>query len=24
MHRRERELLGAAAPARLWKGLLPA
>jgi probable rRNA maturation factor len=23
MHRRERELLGATAPARLWKGLLP-
>jgi probable rRNA maturation factor len=23
MHRRERELLGAAAPDRLWKGLLP-
>jgi probable rRNA maturation factor len=23
MHRRERELLGEAAPARLWKGLLP-
>ena len=24
MHRRERDLLGSAAPARLWKGLLPA
>jgi len=24
MHRRERDLLGLAAPARLWKGLLPA
>jgi ssRNA-specific RNase YbeY (16S rRNA maturation enzyme) len=23
MHRREREILGAAAPARLWRGLLP-